>query len=121
MQEQAPFSRAVGGGAAIVGIIWLVPVLGIDFARRLARETSSARVGRSAGFAAVGLIAFVVLAAAGFPRPVASPSQFLLIAAGAYAGVGVTRMGWPRLWQALLAYGFAARAFPWPSSYCSAS
>jgi hypothetical protein len=102
------FSRTVGGGGAVVGIIWLVPVFGIHFARRLARE-ASAPVGRSAGFAALGLIAFVVLAGAGFQRPVASPSQFLLIAAGAYAGIAVTRIGWPRLWQALLAYGFAAR------------
>ena len=103
------FSRAVGGGAAVVGIIWLVPVFGIYFARRLAREDSSAPVGRSAGFAALGLVAFVVLAAAGFQRPVASPSQFLLIAAGAFAGVAVARKGWPLLWQVLLAYGLAAR------------
>ena len=103
------FSRAVGGGAALVGIIWLVPVFGIYFARRLAREESSAPVGRSAGFAALGLLAFAVLAAAGFQRPVASASQFLLIAAGAFAGVAVARSGWPRLWQVLLAYGLAAR------------
>src|SRR5512134_1525146 len=64
------FSRAVGGGAAVVGIIWLVPVFGILFARRLAREGSLAPVGRSAGFAALGLLVFVVLAAAGFRRPV---------------------------------------------------
>ena len=103
------FSRAVGGGAALVGIIWLVPVFGVYFARRLAREGASATAGRTAGFAALGLLAFVVLAAAGFQRPVASPSQFLLIGAGAALGIAVTRGGWPRLWQTLLAYGFAAR------------
>lgn len=103
------FSRAVGGGAAAVGIIWLVPVFGIYFARRLAREDPSAPVGRSAGFAALGLLAFAVLATAGFQRPVASPSQFLLIAAGAFTGIAIARSGWPRLWQVLLAYGFAAR------------
>ena len=103
------FSRAVGGGGALVGIIWLVPVFGTYFARRLAREGSRAPAGRSAGFAALGLLAFVVLAAAGFQRPVASPSQFLLIAAGAALGIAVTRSGWPRLWLTLVAYGFAAR------------
>ncbi len=105
----ALFSRAVGGGAALVGIIWLVPVFGVYFAQRLGREVSSAPVGRAAGFAALGLLAFVALAAAGFQRPVASPSQFLLIATGAFAGLAVTRSGWPRLWQTLLAYGLAAR------------
>jgi hypothetical protein len=104
------FSRAVGGGAALVGIIWLVPVFGVYFARRLAREGPSARASRTAGFAVLGLLAFVALAAAGFRRPVASPSQFLLIASGAALGIAVTRNGWPRLWRTLLAYGFAARA-----------
>jgi len=105
----ALFSRAVGGGAAVVGIIWLVPVFGVYFARRLAREGAGASVGRTAGFAALGLLGFVVLAAAGFQRPTASPSQFLLIGAGAVLGIAVTRSGWPRLWHTLLAYGFAAR------------
>jgi hypothetical protein len=103
------FSRAVGGGGAVVGIIWLVPVFGIYFARRLAREGSRAPAGRSAAFAASGLVAFVVLTAAGFQRAVASPSQFLLIAAGASAGVAVAYQGWPLLSRALLAYGIAAR------------
>lgn len=109
LMNGSPASRAVGGGAALVGIIWLVPVFGIYFARRLAQEESSAPVGRSARFAALRLLAFALLAAAGFQRTLASPSQFLLIAAGAFAGVAVTRSGWPRLWQVLLAYGFAAR------------
>src|SRR5262245_4474080 len=104
------FNRAVGGGAAAVGIIWLVPVFGVLFARRLAREGPDAPAGRAAAFAALGLLAFAVLAAAGFQRPVASPSQFLLIGAGAVAGIALSRRGWPRLWRTLLAYGFAARA-----------
>jgi hypothetical protein len=103
------FSRAVGGGAALVGIVWLVPVFGVFFARRLAREGDDASASRTARYAAVGSLAFIGLAAAGFSRPVASPSQFLLIATGAWLGIALTRPGWPRLWQALLAYGFAAR------------
>lgn len=103
------FSRAVGGGGALVGIIWLVPVFGIYSARRLARAEGGAPAGRSARFAALGLVAFVVLAAAGFQRRVASPSQFLLIGSGAILGIALTRRGWPRLRQALLACGFAAR------------
>ena len=105
----ALFSRAVGGGGALVGIIWLVPVFGVHFARRLAREEGGAPAGRTAFFAALGLLAFAAPAAAGFQRPTASPSQFLLIAGGALAGIAVTRRGWPRLWETLLAYGLAAR------------
>lgn len=102
------FSRAVGGGAAVVGIVWLVPVFGAWFARRLAMD-DAASPGRTAGFAVAGLAAFAVLAAAGFARPVASLSQFALIAAGAWIGIAVARRGWPRLADTLLAYGLAAR------------
>ena len=103
------FSRAVGGGAALVGIVWLVPVFGVLFALRLAREGDAAGAGRTAGFAALGLLAFAALAALGFGRPVASASQFLLIGAGAWLGIAVTYRGWPRLIRTLLAYGLAAR------------
>jgi hypothetical protein len=65
-------------------------------------------IGNSKCRNALGLLAFSVLAA-GFQRPVASPSQLLLIAAGAFAGIAIARSGLLRLWQLLLAYGFAAR------------
>jgi hypothetical protein len=103
------FSRAVGGGAAVVGIVWLVPVFGVYFALRLAREGASASPGRAAAFAALGAVAFVLLAGIGFQRPTASRSQFLFIGAGAVLGTLVARRGWPRLWRTLLAYGLAAR------------
>jgi hypothetical protein len=103
------FSRAVGGGAAIVGIIWLVPVFGVYFAQKLDRDEGSAPPGRAAGFAALGLGAFAVFAAFGFQRPTASLSQFLEIGTGALLGVALARTGWPRLWSALFAYGLAAR------------
>jgi hypothetical protein len=103
------FSRAVGGGAALVGIVWLVPVFGVLFARRLLREGEWASAGGTAAYAFLGLVAFLALAVAGFGRPVASLSQFLLIAAGAWLGIAITYRGWPALSRALLAYGLAAR------------
>lgn len=103
------FNRAVGGGGAIVGIIWLVPVFGVYFAQRLDRDEGSAPPGRVAGFAALGLAALAGLAGVGFQRPTASPSQFLAIGAGAVLGVALARPGWPRLWSALLGYAVAAR------------
>jgi hypothetical protein len=105
----ALFSRAVGGGAAVVGIIWLVPVFGVYFARRLALAEGGASAGRTAGFAALGFVAFAALAAVGFQRPTASLGQFLAIGAGAVLGVAIARSGWPRLWAALVVYGLAAR------------
>lgn len=49
------FSPAAGGGAALVGITWLVPVFGMWFARRLAKGGPSEHPGRVIGFAALGL------------------------------------------------------------------
>jgi hypothetical protein len=102
------FSRAVGGGAAVVGIVWLVPVFGVFFARRIARD-EPAPVGRAAAFAVAGLAAFAALIAFAFSRPTASPSQFAAVIAGAGVGLAIARPGWPRLWTALAAYGLAAR------------
>jgi hypothetical protein len=78
------------------------PFSGLGAASASREKEANPPVGRNAGFAALGLLAFVVLAAAGFQRPVASASQFLLIAAGAFAGLLVTRGGWP-------GYGSVAR------------
>src|SRR2546427_2114984 len=54
LQQWSPrlFSRAGGGGAALVGISWLPLIFGVYFAARLARAgVWPQRVGRAIGFA----------------------------------------------------------------------
>ena len=104
------FNRSVGGGAAIVGIIWLVPVFGAYFGYRLASQA----LGPPAFLRAVGwdLAALAVLASflvLGFSRPVASPSQFLAIGLGSWGAIAVASRGWPLLVGTLLRYGLLAR------------
>jgi hypothetical protein len=105
------FNRDAGGGAALVGIVWLIFVFGIYFALRLAHlGEPPARLGPAAGWPALGLAlntAVFVGAIALFPtRPVV---QLALFAVGSWVAILVARRGWPQLWRVLLAYGLLAR------------
>lgn len=106
----ALFSRAVGGGAALVGIVWLIPVFGCYFALRPAVMESRPR--SLLGSLGIDVLALALLAGflgLGFSRPTASPSQFLAIGAGSWIAILVAWRGWPALVSTLLRYGILAR------------
>lgn len=104
------FSREAGGGRALVGIVWLVPLFGAWFARRLAqrsdRPAGGALLLRGAG-ALVGVVAgvFVVVSVL-HPGVVGRFVAFMLLSA---AGGLFAYRAWPALGRVLLAYGLAAR------------
>jgi len=104
------FSREAGGKAALVGIVWLIPVFGIYFALRLARAGAGpASAGKALGF---GVLAFVLNAVLGFAAfsVVKSPvGQLAVFAVTSWVALLAARPGWPALWRVLLAYGLAAR------------
>jgi hypothetical protein len=112
LQNWSPvlFRRSAGGGGAIVGIVWLVPVFGIYFALKLsggAEGPSSAA--KSIGFALLGLIVLVIGGAVGFSASVHFPGKYALIYILMAAGAALVFPGWPELWRALVAYAYAAR------------
>jgi hypothetical protein len=106
----ALFNPSAGGGGALVGITWLVPVFGIYFALKLASAGEGPTgVGRAVGMAILGLI---VMAGGSFlfvAHEVHFPGKlaigFLLIVAAA----ALQFRDWPNLAKVLLAYGYAAR------------
>ena len=104
------FNREAGGGGALVGIVWLIPLFGIWFGLRLARAgLGPVRAGRALGFA---LLAFALNTSLGFATfaTLASPvAQLGVFAVTSWIAILVARPGWPSLWRVLLAYGFAAR------------
>jgi hypothetical protein len=107
----ALFSREAGGGAALVGIVWLIFVFGIYFALRLAHAGEApARLGPALGWPALGLLlnsAVFIAAVALMPaNPVAQLGVFTV---GSWVAIAVARRGWPAIWRVLLAYGFLAR------------
>jgi hypothetical protein len=112
LQRWAPklFNRDAGGGGALVGIVWLIPVFSVYFALKLfAAGEGPVSVGKALGWAA---LAFALNSALGFgsfrlfPSPVVQLGVFVLTS---WLAIFVARPGWPALWRVLLAYGFAAR------------
>jgi hypothetical protein len=114
LQHWSPtfFNPAAGGGGALVGIAWLVPVFGIYFALKLA----AAGYGPSGAGPAIGyaLLGFAVMPVIGFgaTRLGVSPQSFTafgLFVVLSIIGAIVAFRGWPALGKTLLAYGLAAR------------
>src|SRR5262245_19971258 len=106
------FNRSAGGGGAIVGIAWLVPVFGIYFAVKLAAggEVPSS-LGAAIGYALLGALLVPV---AGFTASkLGAGSQsfttFGVFIVASIAGAIIAWRGWPALGRTLLAYGLAAR------------
>lgn len=110
--SSALFNRDAGGGGAIVGIVWLVPIFAIYFALRLAREGEGpGKIGRAF---ALCLLALVVLPATGAAAGAAGVDlntlpSLLLFAVAAIAATFVALRAWPELGRVLVAYGLAAR------------
>ena len=106
------FNPAPGGGLAIVGIAWLVPVFGIYFAARLAgMGESPSSVGAAIGYPLLGGL---LLPLGGFLASKAGMSQQSFATFGVFillsiVGAVVALRGWPALAKTLLAYAFAAR------------
>jgi hypothetical protein len=108
----ALFNREAGGGGALVGIAWLVPVFGAWFGWKLARAGSRpAGTGRAIG---ITLLALAIIPVAGFVASSAGiPQQSLttlyVFCAAAIAAVFVAARAWPALGRTLVGYGLAAR------------
>jgi hypothetical protein len=104
------FSREAGGAGAIVGIVWLVPIFGVYFARKLvAMGLGPARAGRALGLAFLGLalVPAVIFLAQGLK--LSFMAVLPLLGAASLAGAFVAYRGWPALGRVLGAYALAAR------------
>ncbi len=105
------FNKDAGGGGALVGIAWLVPIFGIYFAVQLVRAGfMPPSVWRMLGFA-VGGIALLFLV--GFATDALGLGQSLVVlfvfCAAAIAVAWGVSLAWPALGRTLVAYGLAAR------------
>ncbi len=108
--SNALFNKAAGGGGALIGIAWLVPIFGIYFARRLMRSHElPAGMGRLFGFAVLSLIAFAALFAVALQLKNGSLGQMLVVIVATAGSLMLARRAWPALYSVLFAYGLAAR------------
>jgi hypothetical protein len=104
-------SSAAGGGGAIIGISWLPIIFGPYFAWKLAAAGDGpASSGKAIGMSALGLVVFI-LGAAAFGIGL-NKHMFPLILLGfviELVSAFVPRLGWRSFGNTLLAYAFAAR------------
>ena len=105
------FNSEAGGGAAVVGITWLVPIFGIHFALKLVRSGRAPdSAGRVLAYSAAGLaVALAIIIGGGWLVGENYPVAMLVPAAGAVAGMAIACRGWCALGRVLFYYALAAR------------
>jgi len=104
------FSRAGGGAGAVVGIVWLVPILGIYFAIKL-RDVGDRPAGLLRGFGFVVLAGLVPLATGflGSALGLRAIQILGLVCVALFVSILVVKPAWPSLARLLWFYGLAAR------------
>lgn len=109
----ALFNKEAGGGGALVGISWLVPIFGVWFGWKLAKAGGSP--GRIGPALLIAILAFALMPAIGFgaikganlnPQGFAAFGLFVVLA---FAGLALGFRAWPALGKVLLQYALAAR------------
>ncbi len=114
------FNRAAGGGGALVGIVWLVPIFGVYFAIKLVRGGFGPEsVGKVIGLAVAGLVIgyatnFLIFALLdGDPTVSLSFGEAigrqLGFAVASIVAVLILRKGWPAFFKTMIWYAFASR------------
>jgi len=105
------FNPTPGGGAALVGITWLVPVFGAWFALKLARNEAGVRAGRVLAISvlALGIVFALHFWVDSIKKEQSSLGVLGVFAVSSFLGGLVGLSAWPALGRALLAYGLAAR------------
>ena len=106
------FNREAGGGSAIVGIAWLVPIFGAYFGWKLVRAGSGpGGIGRALGLA---LLALALVPALGFVMEQAGMNQRNLTTLSVFVVASIVALvigfrAWPALGRTLFGYGLLAR------------
>ena len=106
------FGRVAGGGLALVGIAWLVPILGFSFGYRLARAgVRPSSLVRAVGWPIGALVSVPVLVWLGSRLASTETSQdhFVLWAVVSGLAAACALVAWPALGRVLLVYALAAR------------
>jgi hypothetical protein len=114
LMEWSPrlFSRVAGGGLAIVGITWLVPIVGLYFGFILGRAgVTPSSLARAAGLPAAALVIGPTLAWLGSRLESASTATGLVTvwAVASLIAAAVAVVAWPRLGGVLVVYALGAR------------
>jgi hypothetical protein len=108
----ALFNPAAGGGGALVGIAWLVPLFAVYFGVKLARAGQGPqRAWLDAGLVLLAIAALPLAGFAAVALGLKTQDLRLLVvyAVVAVLGVLIALRAWPELTRTLLTYALAAR------------
>ena len=106
------FNPEPGGPWSIIGIAWLAPVFGIYFAARLSSGGQGpTSAWRANGCAMLAVILIIALAYLGSVQHIqrSFTGRLIYIWLVTVLAALVTLPGWPALYKAMVAYGYAAR------------
>ncbi len=108
------FNPDAGGGMAVVGIAWLVPIFGIYFAMKLRASGESFGSWRTVGIAALAIAAFVLISFAvpavlGLDPNQPTLAAFGILVVASLVALAIAYFGTGALGRLLVAYGLAAR------------
>ena len=106
------FNAEAGGGGALVGIVWLVPIFGIYFAVKLAGSGQGAGVsaGKVIGLSVLALVLCMGIAAGAFAiLGQTSVAGLLIFASVSLAMTLLVKLAWPEIFSTLFNYALAAR------------
>lgn len=104
------FSTAAGGGLAVVGISWLPILFGPYFAVKLAQSGRVAgSIWKTFALSLAGLAVMIVGGFVAFAPHLHFPAKELVGMLLIALGPTLVAFGWPALFKALVAYGYAAR------------
>jgi hypothetical protein len=104
------FGKEAGGGGSLVGISWLIPVFGLYFGYRLAKQgLAPGNAGKVAGFAVLALVAVFGLVAGAQKGGLPFAAQLALFCVASVAAVVFVYRSWPEFGKTVLAYALAAR------------
>jgi hypothetical protein len=112
LQHWSPalFNPSPGGGGALVGITWLVPLFGIYFALKLSGAGEGpAGVGKASGLAVLGLAVLVGGSILTIAPQIHLPGKEVIGLLLMVAAAALQFRAWPALSKALLGYGYVAR------------
>ena len=104
------FNRSAGGGLAVVGIVWLIPIFGVYFGLRLARAGERpSHVARALGLVFLALVLIPAVAFGAAAMRVAPRPMVVAFSVASVVAVLVAVRAWPALGRTLVIYGLAAR------------
>ena len=112
LQNWSPslFNKTAGGGGALIGIVWLVPIFAIYFSLKLSgRGEGPTSAGKALGVAFVALLITVAVVAGVVTLKLPSVPMAVIFTVVSWICTIMALRAWPELGKTLLAYAFAAR------------